>query len=72
MMHGFIIRHNLPVISTVFFKKSAVTRRANTRRVKKHLKVVLACDEETIVRLNLLAKSSPFCVWHRQRDNDPL
>ena len=67
MIHSYITHHNLAVISTVFSKKKAVAR-----RTRKFLKGVQACDEKTIIRLNLLVKSFPFCACHRQKSNDPL
>ncbi|HVM88167.1 MAG TPA: hypothetical protein VMT76_08250 [Puia sp.] len=29
-------------------------------------------DEETLRKLNEIAKSYPFCIYYRERNNDPL
>jgi hypothetical protein len=43
-----------------------------TRLVKKHTDVVAHPDEETITRLNALAKQSPFCYYYRVKEHDVL
>ncbi len=29
-------------------------------------------DEETLQRLNAIVKEYPFCIYYKQRNNDPL
>jgi hypothetical protein len=35
-------------------------------------KAVAKLNEEEASRLNIIARSSPFSNWHKQRSNDPL
>jgi histone H3/H4 len=61
----------LPVISR------RLTRRANRNRisstsVEELTNVVPPPSEETIERLNHLAKQYPFCVCYKAKDHDPL
>jgi len=29
-------------------------------------------DEETLLRLNAIVKEHPFCIYYKQKNNDPL
>jgi hypothetical protein len=52
-----------------FFKTVNI---AETRQAKRKKQYPLPPNEETIVRLNDLAKQSPFCFYYREKDNDVL
>lgn len=61
----------LPAITKKF------TRRINRRKVSKQadgksLTSIQPPSEETISQLNRIGQEYPFCVYYKQRVNDPL
>jgi hypothetical protein len=48
------------------------TTKANSYRSKKISSQVPPPDEETLQRLNAAAKEYPFCIYYKQKKNDPL
>jgi len=38
----------------------------------KSIKNIAPPDEETLVRLNAIVKEYPFCIYYKQKKNDPL
>jgi len=40
--------------------------------IKKIKSQVPPPDEETLLRLNAIVKEHPFCIYYKQKNNDPL
>ena len=61
---------HLPVVSHLNAVLPGKTN--NLPRVKKLRAAPPPPDEETISRLNEKAKEYPFCIYYREKPNDPL
>jgi hypothetical protein len=51
------------------FKTVSISEATRPKRKKQK---PLPPSEETVLRLNDLAKQSPFCFYYREKDNDVL
>jgi len=50
----------------------AQSPKADSQRSKKIRPQVPPPDEETLKRLNAIVKEYPFCIYYKEKNNDPL
>lgn len=60
----------LPAITKKLTRR--IVRRKTTRKAESIVNTVPPPSEETIMRLNSIAQEYPFCVYYKQKGNDPL
>lgn len=63
------LQSTMPESALGAFRK---TVKANAYTVKKIKSQVPPPDEETLLRLNAIVKEHPFCIYYKQKNNDPL
>ncbi|WP_143774157.1 hypothetical protein [Niastella vici] len=60
----------LPAITKKLTRR--IVRRKTNRKAEPILNTVSPPSEETIRQLNRIAQEYPFCVYYKQKVNDPL
>jgi hypothetical protein len=60
----------LPAITKKLTRR--IVRRKTNRKAESIVNTVPPPSEETIMRLNSIAQEYPFCVYYKQKGNDPL
>jgi hypothetical protein len=59
----------MPTFLSGAFAKGARGRGSSSKKINVQ---VAPPDEETLKKLNAMVKEYPFCIYYKQKNNDPL